>query len=126
MVTNRMSRVRELDNQYIQQKERELELATKKRRGLIRRLTVIGIATVVLLGFGGVTISSQLAVVDEKRQEKAELEVFLAELKQEEDRLHVDVENYQDVYYIAEIARRDYFLTMPGETLFKIPNIPID
>ncbi len=121
-----MSRVRELDNQYIQQKERELELATKKRRGLIRRLTVIGIATVVLLGFGGVTISSQLAVVDEKRQEKAELEVFLAELKQEEDRLHVDVENYQDVYYIAEIARRDYFLTMPGETLFKIPNIPID
>ncbi|MCK0473638.1 septum formation initiator family protein [Halalkalibacter sp. APA_J-10(15)] len=126
MVTNRMSRVRELDNQYIQQKERELELSTKKRRGLIRRLTVIGIVTVVLLGFGGVTISSQLAVVDEKRQEKAELEAFLVELKQEEDRLHVDVENYQDVYYIAEIARRDYYLTMPGETLFKIPNIPID
>ncbi|WP_062051237.1 septum formation initiator family protein [Bacillus sp. JCM 19034] len=126
MVTNRMSRVRELDKQYIQQKEREMEFAAKKRRGLIRRLIVIGIIAIALLGFGSVTIYSQMAIVEDKKQEKAELETNLAELKQEEVMLLQEVENYQDVYYIAEIARRDYYLTMPGETLFKIPNISID
>lgn len=126
MVTNQMSRVRELDKQYIQQKEREMELAAKKRRGLIRRLTVIGMVTIFLLGFGSVTIYSQMAIVEEKKQEKVELETALAELKNEEVRLEQEVENYQDVNYIAEIARRDYYLTMPGETLFKIPNISID
>ena len=35
--------------------------------------------------------------------------------------MYIDIENFNDLDYIAEIATRNIFLTKPGETLFKLP-----
>ncbi|MDT8862656.1 septum formation initiator family protein [Alkalihalobacillus sp. MEB130] len=121
MITDRTSRVREMDNTYIQQREQELEMAARKRRGLLRRLSVMAIFVVALASIASVSIYTQASSLDEKRQEQVELEEQLKQLQAEEARLRQDIENYNDLDYIAEIARRDYYLTKPGETLFKLP-----
>ncbi len=121
MVTDRTSRVREMDKSYIQQREQELEMAARKRRGLFRRLSVIAIFVVTLGSIACVSIYTQASALEEKRQEQVALEEELKQLQFEEARLREDIKNYNDLDYIAEIARRDYYLTKPGETLFKLP-----
>ncbi|GAE27702.1 cell division protein DivIC [Halalkalibacter wakoensis JCM 9140] len=121
MVTDRTSRVREMDKSYIQQREQELELAARKRKGLFRRLSVLAIVVIALGSIACVSLYTQASMLDEKRQEQVVLEEQLRQLQVEETQLREDVVNYNDLDYIAEIARRDYFLTKPGETLFKLP-----
>ncbi|GAE36578.1 FtsB family cell division protein [Halalkalibacter akibai] len=122
MVTNRTSRVREMDKAYIQQREQELEYEKRKRRGLLRRLTAMAVIILALGSIGFVTVYAQANSIEEKKQEKIALEERLEQLKLEEKRLHEDIKNYNDLDYIAEIARRDYYLSKPGETLFKLPD----
>ncbi|WP_332697266.1 FtsB family cell division protein [Halalkalibacter lacteus] len=121
MVTNRTSRVREMDKSYIQQREQELEFESRKRRGLIRRLSVLAIVALTLGCMGFVTLYAQANSLEEKRQESLTLESQLKQLQLDEQRLREDIKNYNDLDYIAEIARRDYYLSKPGETLFKLP-----
>ncbi len=126
MVTNRSSRVREMDKAYIQQREQEIELQSKKRRGLMRRLSALALIAFALGCIGFVTIYAQAGTLEEKEQERLALEEQLHQLQMEEQRLHQDIKNYNDLDYIAEIARRDYYLSKPGETLFKLPESSSD
>ncbi|WP_100405943.1 FtsB family cell division protein [Bacillus solitudinis] len=121
MVTKRSSMVREMDTAYIQQKEQEFEQQSKKRRGLIRRLSVLGIIASCLVCLAFVTIYAQANTIEDKEMEKLALEKQLVHLQAEEKKLEQDIDNYNDLDYIAEIARRDYYLSKPGETLFKLP-----
>ena len=126
MVTNRSSRVRKMDKTYIQQREQEIEIQSKKRRGLLRRLSVLAVIALALGCIGFVTLYAQAGALEEKKQEKVVLEEQLQQLQMEEQRLHHDIKNYNDLDYIAEIARRDYYLSKPGETLFKLPEPSTD
>lgn len=121
MLANRSARVRAMDESYVKQREQELERQEKRKRGLRRRLSVLAVIAFTLGCISFVTIYAQAATVEEKNLQKAELEVQLEELQAEEKRLYQDIKNYNDLDYIAEIARRDYFLSKPGETLFKLP-----
>ncbi|ARK28457.1 FtsB family cell division protein [Halalkalibacter krulwichiae] len=122
MVTNQTSRVREMDKAYIKQREQELEREKRKRRGLFRRLVALAIIILILGSASIVTLYAQTSSLEGKKEEKQALEERLEQLKLEEKRLQQDIENYNDLDYIAEIARRDYYLTKPGETLFKLPD----
>ncbi|MDV2686765.1 septum formation initiator family protein [Alkalihalophilus sp. As8PL] len=126
MVTKRSSTVREMDSKYIEKREQELEFQAKKRRGLIRRLSVLGIIGFILAGIASVTFYAQASSINEKQEEKLALEQELELLKAEESRLEQEIINYNDLDYIAEIARRDYYLSKPGETLFKLPDSSAD
>ncbi|MCM3762576.1 septum formation initiator family protein [Alkalihalobacillus oceani] len=121
MSANRATRVRTLDKAYTQQREQEIQLQTKKRRGLIRRLSALAILAIVVGCVGIATIYAQTSSLEEKRQEKLALEEQLQQLQAEEQRLEQEIENYNNLDYIAEVARRDYYLSKPGETLFKLP-----
>jgi cell division protein DivIC len=115
-----------MDSQYIEKREQELEFQAKKRRGLIRRLSVLGIFGFILAGIASVTFYAQASTINEKQEEKQALEQELELLKAEEKRLEQEIINYNDLDYIAEIARRDYYLSKPGETLFKLPDSSAD
>ncbi|MCM3715800.1 FtsB family cell division protein [Halalkalibacter oceani] len=121
MSANRATRVRTLDKAYTEQREQEIQFQSKKRRGLIRRLSALAILAVILGCVGVATIYAQTGSLEEKRQEKVALEEQLRQLQAEEQRLEQEIENYNNMDYIAEVARRDYYLSKPGETLFKLP-----
>lgn len=124
MITNRSPRVRAMDHEHIQHREQQLEREARKRRGLRRRLILLAIVAVALSCMSVVTIYAQSVTLEEKKQEKIKLQAELDRLQEEEERLHQEINNYNDLEYIAEIARRDYYLTKPGETLFKLPEQP--
>ncbi|MGO4890181.1 FtsB family cell division protein [Anaerobacillus sp. MEB173] len=121
MVAARQKKVREINSSYINNQERHEDLRAKRRRGLVRRLTALSIFVTIIAVFAIVTIHSQASILHEKEQELMHLEEQLVGLQLIERDLYTEIENYNDLEYIAEIARRDYFLSKPGETIFKLP-----
>ncbi|WP_017729496.1 FtsB family cell division protein [Halalkalibacterium ligniniphilum] len=126
MVTKRHSTIRELDSHYVRQHEQQVEWENRKRRGLFRRLLALGLLALILSGVAFVTVHAQASTLEAKEQEKQVLEERLKQLQAEERRLNEDIKNYNDEAYIAEVARRDYYLTKPGEVLFKLPESSSD
>ncbi|WP_273717204.1 FtsB family cell division protein [Alkalihalobacillus pseudalcaliphilus] len=126
LVSKRHSAVRDMDTAYKQQREMELDVARKKRRGLVKRLSALGAISVVLALIGGVMLFNQLTLASEKQEQKVALEQKLESLLAEEQFLEQEIINYNDPDYIAEIARRDLFYTKEGEILFTLPKTSTD
>lgn len=121
MLTNEPTNVRAIHRVDMKKQEHQQEREARKRRGLRRRLTVLALIAIAFSCVSMMTIHSQSVTLEEKLREKSRLEEQLKQLQEEEKRLQQEIENYNDLDYIAEIARRDYYLTKPGETLFKLP-----
>lgn len=113
--------VRRLTSEYMEKQAVLHEHKLRRRKGLIRRLTVFGLIIVVFMVFTGITLYSQITTIQEQevRQQSLEEELFM--LEREEAHLTEEIELLHNPDYIAEIARRDFFLTKPGETLFQLP-----
>ncbi|HHY22039.1 MAG TPA: septum formation initiator family protein [Bacilli bacterium] len=122
MIPRHSSHVTELNNSFVQEQERLNHERQRKRRGLKRRLAVLGIISVILGSAVLVTINTQASSLNEKLAEKAELEQKLGQLQRNESALRQEIKNYNDREYIAEVARRDYYLSNEGEILFKLPH----
>lgn len=121
MIPRRSNHVTEINNSFVQEQERMNHERERKRRGLKRRLAVLG-AFFVILGLAATMgIHTQAISRDEKLAEKAELEQKLEQLQKDESALRQEIKNYNDREYIAEVARRDYYLSNKGEVLFKLP-----
>ncbi|PSL42264.1 cell division protein DivIC [Salsuginibacillus halophilus] len=115
------SQVTKLHPEQQQTYENQEALLEKRRRGLKRRLTVFGILAAVILVSLGAILISQMTMLQAKETEKEELQQELQQLNQEEASLKQDIENYNDLDFIAEIAREEYYYTKPGETIYKVP-----
>ncbi|WP_216831207.1 FtsB family cell division protein [Alkalihalobacterium elongatum] len=126
MVTERKRKIRELDASFNRAQEQVSEERLRKRRGLFRRLTAFAVVVVTLSVIAFMTIHTQAQLLDEKTEEKKALEAKLEALQLEQIHLETEIENYNDLDYIAEIARRDYFLSKDGEILFKLPKLSTD
>ncbi|AST95546.1 cell division protein [Shouchella clausii] len=112
--------IKELDTDYMEQRQQELIRQAKRRKGLYRRLGFMGVVFSVLAICCSVTLFSQRADINEKRQEQQAAAEQLEQLKNEEEQLLRDIANFQDDEFIKEIARRDYYLTLPGETRINV------
>ncbi|RSL30046.1 septum formation initiator family protein [Salibacterium salarium] len=119
-------KVTQINQSYAQEQERKQEwqktASGKYRRGLVRRLTALGIVGAALAVVFTIILTSQWSTLEAKKTERSQLETKMEELETEEANLEQDIENYNDLDYIAEVARRDYYLTKPGETLYKTPD----
>ncbi len=126
MVSERKRKVKELESPYMKQHEIMTHEKARRKKGLVRRLTVLGIITIALSMFALMTIHAQVSVLAEKEEKRESLEQQLKMLEDEQISLQLEIEQYHDLEFIAEIARRDYFLSKPGETIFKLPQSSTD
>jgi len=92
----------------------------KKRVALIQRLVFFAVISICSIGFLTVQLINQELAISQKEEQKAKLEQQKQELKKEEKQLKQEVKNLHDKEYIGEIARRDFYLSKPNETLFKV------
>ncbi|WP_246031904.1 FtsB family cell division protein [Salibacterium salarium] len=119
-------KVTKINQSYVQEQEKKQErvktASSKHRRGLVRRLTALSLAGVALVVVFTIILTSQWSTLEAKKSERSQLESEMSQLQAKESELKQEIENYNDLDYIAEVARRDYYLTKPGETLFKIPD----
>ncbi|OLO27419.1 cell division protein [Alkalihalophilus pseudofirmus] len=126
MVSERKRKIRELDANFNRVQEQVSEDRLRKRRGLFRRLTAFAVIVVTLSVIAFMTIHTQAQLLEEKNEEKQALQARLEALEIEQLHLEQEIINYNDLDYIAEIARRDYFLSKDREILFKLPKISTD
>jgi cell division protein DivIC len=114
-------KITEIHSQYIQNKERHEKVIAKRRRGLYRRLTG---AFIVFSFFAFLIVTGiveQLSLLNEKQSEQKEIKEQYKALLEEKAQLKDEVNKLNDKEYIGEIARRDFFMSKPGETIFKLP-----
>ncbi|WP_170145365.1 FtsB family cell division protein [Ammoniphilus oxalaticus] len=71
--------------------------------------------------WAGLTWYDQEAALAEKRQDMIKVAQSLDQVKLENEELTYQVNRLHDTEYIAEIARRDYHLSKPGEVIFITP-----
>ncbi len=93
----------------------------RKRHLTKRRFQALGLIFLILLAFITSIIIKQLFTLSEFQREFMELHAVYEELVEEEKKLKSEITLLNDMDYIAEIARRDYKMTKPGEILFLYP-----
>ncbi|MCF6411910.1 FtsB family cell division protein [Pseudalkalibacillus salsuginis] len=118
----RHDKVTALNENYVTQEKKKQERARRRKQGLLRRLTVFGVLVVIMFTVMIATLTSQAAQIAEKKEEKQAVEQRLEEVKAEKAQLSDEVNKLQDPDYIGEVARRDYNMSKPGETIFKLPD----
>lgn len=116
----RKKNVTQLNTEYVSQQQDMQESSSRKRIGLIRRLTFFGILVMLVSIMMVSTLISQASAISDKKKEKAQLTEQLSQLKQKEKDLEEEVVKLNDEEYIKKIARRDYFLSEEGEIIFNV------
>jgi cell division protein DivIC len=118
MVSEKQKKVTPLQSNYIEEKEFIERVRVKRRRGLTRRLAVffifVAVATVTMTSI----VTSQAAQLEQKKKKEVTLEEQLTQLEEKEQSLQQEVKQLNDLNYIGEIARRDYYMSEKGEIIF--------
>ncbi|GGK33569.1 cell division protein DIVIC [Caldalkalibacillus thermarum] len=97
--------------------DREETRPAKARR---RRMQAVGLLLVLFLTWAGLKWWDQQQMLQEMEAELNLLQVQVEEARMRQAELKTEINRLHDPEYIAEIARRDYFLSREGETIFKI------
>ncbi|MFA8438971.1 septum formation initiator family protein [Pueribacillus sp. YX66] len=107
---------------YVQEKQVYDKIRKRRRRGLYRRLTAYCLMSVVLsVCFISIFIS-QKKLLNDKVEEKESLQKELEFVEKQEINLREEINKLNDYEYVGELARRDYFFSNDGETIFSFPD----
>ena len=115
-------KVTEVHSEYHQEKQLQDKVKERRKRGLVRRLTAFAVAALAIAILFISVFTSQAATIEEKNLQQKQAEEELTKLKDQEKYLTEEIEKLNDLDYIGELARRDYFMSKPGETIFKLPS----
>ncbi|MFM1655460.1 FtsB family cell division protein [Brevibacillus sp. B_LB10_24] len=74
-----------------------------------------------VIGWTGYTAYMQSGILDEKAAQLKQLREEEAAAKQLNAELAYKANRLNDKEYVAELARKQYFMTKPGEILYVIP-----
>lgn len=111
-----------LETNYMKQQEVSMRRAAKRKKLLIRRLTVFLVLTLTLSYLTISSLFSSADALEAKEAEKIKLEATLAKLEKKQSMLENEIIKLNDDEYIAKLARSEYFLSDEGEIIFNIPN----
>jgi cell division protein DivIC len=111
-----------IHSNYTQQENDKMAVSVKKRVYLKRRLIALTIIMILFSVPMLVTMHKQNHKIIEMAQNKEQMEQQLALMKNDEVQLRQEVLRLNDINYIAELARRDLFLSSEGEKVFITPS----
>ena len=69
----------------------------------------------------GMSVSKVIVQIYDKYNEASELELQLADLKDNEEKLESEINRLQDPEYLARYAREKYFYSKENELIIRIP-----
>lgn len=118
----RKRNVTKIETSYVQQQDLNEAQVKRKRKRVIRRLSVFFVFAAVVAYFMINTLISQTYSIDQLKLEKSKLNDELNQLKKQEVILKEDIVKLNDDEYIAKLARKDYFLSKKNEVIFNIPD----
>ncbi len=113
--------VTSLENNYMLEQEVSARSAARRRKLLVRRLSVFLVFTIVVCTLLISTLVSRESALKAKEEEKARAEEKLAKLEKRQLMLENEIVKLNDDEYIVKLARSEYFLSDKGEIIFNIP-----
>lgn len=90
-------------------------------RGAKRRLRLSFIGILAFIVWAGLQLWDQNLSLAEKKSEMESLQKEVTAVKSENEDLQLEVKRLDDEEYIAELARKYYYLSKPGEYIFITP-----
>ncbi len=90
-------------------------LATRKFR-----LYLLAVGMLVFLFWAGSEWFDQQAVIEDQQADLAKVRAEAEAATERHRELQEQIDRLHDPDYIAEVARRDYFLTKEGEMIFNV------
>lgn len=122
MVANRESQVTEIRSDYVRSKQVSEKTKSRRRRKLLLRLGVFAILMVIIVSGMVSILHNEGKQLGDMQVQKSKLNTQLKTLKTNEKGLNTQIKQLHDLNYIGEIARRDYLLSKPNETIFTVSN----
>jgi cell division protein DivIC len=113
--------ITKLQTQYAVKQEEGMIIATRRKRVVLRRLSVFLVLAAVIACIMASTIISQNKAEAKKLETKEQMVKELALLKNEEALLKDEIVKLRDDDYIAKLARKEYFLSEKDEIIFTLP-----
>lgn len=117
----RKRNISKIQTNYVRQQENEEAYTAKRKKRVVRRLSVFFVLVAILSYFMISSLISQSYTIDRMQSQKAQLDKELKDLKGQENDLKEEVVKLNDDEYIAKLARKDYFLSKKGEIIFNLP-----
>ncbi|MCR6104764.1 septum formation initiator family protein [Salipaludibacillus agaradhaerens] len=121
MQQDNQKKIRRLTSEYMEKQVQMEEQRLRRQKGLVRRLSVFAVVFLIILGAGGSVLYQQHVSIQKQQETNESLEKELVVMEKEASQLEQEIKWLNDPEYIAELARRDYFLTQDGEILFQLP-----
>lgn len=116
-------KVASLKNAFIAAQEKRSMFKMRHKQKLMRRLAAFSVIALFLLGLMLSAIISQSASLQVKEQELAAAKQELKKLEQQQKLSEEELVRLKDDEYIADLARKNYFLSDKGEIIFNIPEL---
>ncbi|MED3776598.1 septum formation initiator family protein [Geobacillus stearothermophilus] len=117
----RRTNVTKLASTYAAKQEEKQRRASRRRRILAIRFAFWSLLLAVVASVLVYALHLQAKTVDAKRAEKERLTKQLAELKRQKKQMKEEMKRLHDDDYIAELARKKYYLSKDGEIIFVLP-----
>jgi cell division protein DivIC len=113
--------VTKLQSSYISAQEEKREKASRRRRIAVVRFTFFSVVLAALSSIFLYTLHSQSKDIEAKLADKKQLEQQLDKLEKQQKHLKEEIKKLHDDEYIAELARKKYYLSKDGEIIFVVP-----
>jgi cell division protein DivIC len=114
--------VSRIQTTYVEQQEYAEIASSRKRRLVLRRLSVFFVFASLLTYLMISDHISQTTKLEAKLAQKKKLDHQLANMKKQESILKEDIVKLNDDDYIGKLARKEYFFSEKGEVIFNIPD----
>ncbi len=121
-MNKRKRNIAQIQNDYQKQMEQQAQRLKRKRRGLLRRLTVFGVIALMFVVLVISALWSQSSSLKEKEEKKVELEKELKQLQTKQEDISDEIKKLKSKEYVLELARRDYYMSKKGEKIFDVGN----
>ena len=107
-MNERKRNIAQIQNDYQKQMEQQAQRLKRKRRGLLRRLTVFGVIVLMFAVLVTSALWSQSSALKQLQTKQEDISDEIKKLKSKE--------------YVLELARRDYYMSKKGEKIFDVGN----
>jgi cell division protein DivIC len=113
--------ITKLQSSYISAQEEKRKKASKRRRIAVVRFAFFSVVLAALSSIFFYTFHSQSENIEAKLADKKQLEEQLDKLEKQQKQLKEEIKKLHDDEYIAELARKKYYLSKDGEIIFVVP-----
>ncbi|MDR4950301.1 FtsB family cell division protein [Neobacillus cucumis] len=122
MSTELNRNVSKMQTTYVEQQEYAEIASARKRKLVLRRLSVFFVFASLLTYLMISSYISQTTKLESTLEQKQKLNRQLADIKKQQTILKEDIVKLNDDDYIAKLARKEYFFSKKGEIIFNIPD----